>query len=143
MTPSNISFRDDILPGLEPVLALYRDAAWTAYTSQPLQLRAAIRASSYVASAWNGDELVGLARTLSDETTIMYLQDILVKGSFQRQGIGRKLLQMCLDRYAHVRQFLLLTDDSPQQKALYESMGFTNTQDFKSANLNCFVRFRS
>ncbi len=134
-------FRDDVIPDRDQLMQLYGILGWTAYTDHPEKLEKAVQSSSYVATAWSDGKLIGLARTLSDETTIMYLQDILVVPVYQRSGIGRKLLEMCLKRYEHVRQRVLLTDDRPQQKAFYESLGFTNTKDFKQVKLNCFVRF--
>ncbi len=138
---ANIDFRDDVIPDIEQLLDLYGKLGWTAYTDHPEKLEKAIRSSSYVATAWHEENLIGLARTLSDETTVMYLQDILVDPVFQGRGIGRNLLEMCLKRHKHVRQCVLLTDDRPQQKAFYESLGFTNTKDYKPAKLNCFIRF--
>ncbi len=139
--PNRIDYRDDVIPDREQLIALYSKHGWTAYTDHPEKLETAIRSSSFVATAWHGKTLVGLARTLSDETTVMYLQDILVHPEYTRHGIGKTLLEMCLKRYKHVRQRVLLTDDRPEQKAFYESLGFTNIKDFTAANLNCFVRF--
>ena len=49
-----------------------------------------------------------------------YLQDILVRPEHQRTGVGRQLLAVCLERYSHVRQKVLLTDDEAQER-FYES----------------------
>lgn len=96
--------------------------------------------SNYVVSAWDGGALVGLARALSDDVAIFYLQDILVHPDYRRQGIGQQLLQACLSRYAHVRAKVLLTDNEERQRDFYEKVGFRNTQDLKAAKLNTFVQ---
>jgi len=85
--------------------------------------------------------LVGLARCLSDDVSIMYLQDVLVHPDQHRHGIGGELVRRCLDRFAHVRQRVLLTDDEPGQVAFYESLGYQNVRDFGPPTLNAFVRF--
>ena len=41
-----------------------------------------------------------------------------------RRGIGSALLQAILDRYSHVRQIELATDNTPKTIAFYQSMGF-------------------
>ena len=41
-----------------------------------------------------------------------------------RKGIGFALLQAILDRYSHVRQIELATDNTPKTIAFYKSMGF-------------------
>ncbi len=48
--------------------------------------------ANLVVSAWNGDELVGVARSLSDLCYVTYLADLAVRGSHQRRGIGRELI---------------------------------------------------
>ncbi len=120
--------------------ALYNSVGWSTYTNNPDQLVAAIRGSSFVVIATDETGLVGLARAVSDDTTIAYVQDILVRPTHQGQGMGRALLQAILDRYAHVRQKVLLTDDRPGQLGFYASMGFSNTRELEKTPLNAFVR---
>ena len=106
------------------VVNLYNSVGWSGYAEKPLPLLSGISNSSYVATCWDEEKLVGLARVISDDFSIMFLQDILVNPAYHRKGIGRKLLCMCLDRYQHVRQKVLLTDDRPEQLAFYDSLGF-------------------
>ena len=96
--------------------------------------------SSYVISCWKEEELIALARVVSDDFSIVYVQDIIVAPQHQRQGIGRELVERCLERYRHVRQKVLLTDDRPEQLKFYKSLGFSNTKDLKKTVLNSFVR---
>ncbi|MEO6122718.1 MAG: GNAT family N-acetyltransferase [Ilumatobacteraceae bacterium] len=79
--------------------------------------RVAIDNSSMVVTARAPDgRLLGLARGMSDDSSIFYLQDILVNPDQQRRGLGRRMLGICLERYAHVRQKVLLTDDLPTSR---------------------------
>jgi hypothetical protein len=57
--------------------------------------------------------------------------------------VGRALVRAVLDRYSHVRQHVLLTDDEPKQRAFYESLGYAEICDVEGASLRAFVRFRS
>ncbi len=93
-----------------------------------------------VCGAWDGGELVGLVRVVSDGHTIMYLQDILIHPEHQRRGLGRALAERVLERYAHVRQKVLLTDDRPEQHAFYEALGFSNVAGLEETRLNAYVR---
>lgn len=121
--------------------ALYAAVGWSRYADSPEMLVAAVAGSSKVVSAWSGDHLVGLARVISDGASIWYLQDLLVRPDFQRQGIGRELALNALKGYAGVRQKVLLTDDEPGQKAFYESLGFEETAAHGDGTLRSFVRF--
>jgi GNAT superfamily N-acetyltransferase len=119
---------------------LYHSVGWALYAAEPEKLQAMVTNSTFVQQCWDGNTLVGLARALSDDASIMYLQDILVDPEYQRKGIGRGLVQRCLDRFQHVRQKVLLTDDRPEQLSFYQSMGFHNTRDLVKTPLNAFVR---
>jgi GNAT superfamily N-acetyltransferase len=126
---------------LDAVLALYAAVGWTAYTREPDVIAAGLRGASFVAGAFDGDRLVGLVRAVSDDATICYLQDVLVDPAAQRAGVGRALVAAVLERYAHVRQHVLVTDDEPKQRAFYESLGYTETRDVEGASLRAFVLF--
>ena len=89
-----------------------------------------------------GGGLVGLARAVSDDATICYLQDILVDPAFQKSGAGRALLDAVQKRYEHVRQLVLITDNEPGQRAFYEALGFTEGSDFRPEPVRVFAQFR-
>src|SRR5262245_30752112 len=100
---------------LEHLLPLYESVGWAAYTRDPQALARAVAHSTWVARAWDGSRLIGLARALSDEVAIAYLQDVLVHPEYQRHGVGRALVVACAERFAHVRMHVLMTDDEPRQ----------------------------
>ncbi len=123
------------------VLDLYASVGWLAYTKDPENLLAALSGSSIVVTAREGKALVGLARVISDNASICYLQDILVRPGHQREGIGRALVSTALGYYPQVRQKVLLTDDEPGQKAFYESLGYTQATEFDGGAVRAFLRF--
>jgi GNAT superfamily N-acetyltransferase len=129
----------DVAP--DDLTDLYTSVGWTVYTAAPEVLRTAVANSSFVVVARRGGRLVGLARAVSDDATICYLQDVLVRPDEQRTGVGRALVTAVLDRYAGVRQKVLLTDDEFGQRAFYESLGYAETRDFGTGTLRAFVRF--
>lgn len=131
---------DDRVPSREALLALYGSVGWSAYTDRPDLLEAAVAGSSWVGTIWDGDRLVALARCISDDATIAYLQDVLVCPDRQREGLGRRLVSAMLVRYAHCRQVVLLTDDRPEQTAFYESLGLVRTDLATTATLRTFAR---
>lgn len=128
-------------PGREDLVELYSAVGWSTYAQDPEVLEAAIEGSSLVVTARYGDDLLGLARVVSDGATIVYLQDVLVRPELQREGVGRALVQAVLEPYAHCRQKVLLTDDEPRQRAFYESLGYAEIRDHGDGTLRAFVRF--
>ena len=117
-------FRENAILPMDAVLALYEDAGWSAYTRNPEQLMRALEGSLLTVTAWQGESLVGLVRAVGDGETILYIQDILVLKTHRRQAIGRSLLSRLLDQFEHVRQKVLLTDDTPETRGFYKAMGF-------------------
>lgn len=69
---------------------------------------------------------------LSDNCSVAFVQDILIKPEYQKQGIGRKLITMVLGRYKHVRQVILITDNSEKTNDFYGSLNMN-----KLENYNC------
>ena len=131
------------LPGRDELLGMYDGVGWTTYTRDPDALLAAVAGSHLVLTARvHSGALVGLVRTVSDGVTIVYVQDVLVLPSAHRSGIGGALLDAVLQRYAGVRQTVLLTDDQPGQRAFYESRGFVEAHDVEPHPLRSFVLLR-
>ena len=106
------------------ILHLYASVGWTAYTDYPDVLRKGFENSMLTLAAYEGDQLLGIIRTVGDGHTIVFVQDILVFPEYQRKGIGSALLQAILERYSHVRQIELATDNTPKTVAFYKSMSF-------------------
>lgn len=109
----------------QEILRLYSSVGWTAYTDTPDTLQQGFEHSLLTLAAYENGQLVGLIRTVGDGYTIVFVQDILVFPEHQRKGIGTALLQAVLDRFSHVRQMELATDDTPQTIAFYKSLGFS------------------
>ena len=138
---SDITYQSAVIPAQDELVGLYDSVRWSAYTNDPNRLAAAVEASLAVVTAHHDGELVGLARVIGDGQTIVYLQDILVRPSHHRLGIGRELFQRVFAPFGDVRQQVLITDDEDSQRAFYESMGFTETADLDYP-IRTFVHFR-
>lgn len=130
------------LPSRQQILSLYDSVGWSAYTNHPEVLLQALANSTFAVYAYDQQhQLAGLIRVISDNATICYVQDILVRPSAQRSGIGRALFDAVLQKFQHVRQLVLITDDMPQQRAFYESMGLTEGAEFEHGVIRVFARF--
>ena len=121
------------------LLELYNSVGWRGYYGQPERLKQAFAGSLCVLGAYAGTELVGLCRVVGDGITVVFLQDILIKPEFQRQGIGRRLIAAMLHRYRNVRQFHLMTDDLPSTVGFYKAVGFLPAEEL---HYRAFSRLR-
>lgn len=124
-----IRYHEGPVPPQADLLSLYDAVGWSAYTRDPALLNDAVAASLAAVTAHDGDDLVGLARVVGDGRTIVYLQDVLVRPSHHRRGIGWELVRRVFAPFAAVRQKVLLTDAEQGQREFYEALGFTEIGD--------------
>ena len=120
------------------ILPLYESVGWVNYTKHPEMLAAAYQNSLKCYAAYLDEQLVGMIRVVGDGVSVVFVQDLLVHPSVQRQGIGTALLHKILEEYRGVYQLHLLTDDTEQTTAFYRSLGF-----YTDAETGCraFSRF--
>ena len=74
-------------------------------------------------TAWEGDLMVGLARTLTDFSYVGYLSDLAVRESHQRQGIGVELIRKTREKMGPRSMLVLLS--APKAVDYYPKIGFT------------------
>ena len=120
---------------IDDVLHLYQAVGWTNYTNQPQMLEQALSHSlaSYVAR--DDEKIVGLVRLIGDGFSSVFIQDLLVLSSYQRQGIGSSLMKQALDDYKDVYQVQLATDESEKTLAFYRSLGFETLSSFQCTGM--------
>ena len=126
----------------EQVQALYESVQWSAYTKDMPKLMRGIENSQIVITAWNEEELTGLIRCLTDFETIAYIQDILVKPAYRKQGIDDELMRQTLAKLTGIRQIVLMTEDGDAVKGLhawYQSHGFQAYSDLGTAGFAIFT----
>ncbi|NLL71791.1 MAG: GNAT family N-acetyltransferase [Epulopiscium sp.] len=127
---NKIIIKDDIKPSIDELINLYEDVKWIAYTNDVKQLKDAIDNSLKVWTAWDVDRLVGLARVIGDDYTIIYIQDILILEDYQNQGIGSKLLKLILEQYKSIRQIVLMTENTEKTIRFYQKNGMVKTSEY-------------
>ncbi len=82
-----------------------------------------LRHANLVVTAWDGDLLVGIARTLTDFSYVGYLSDLAVKASHQRKGIGIQLVQKTREKMGPKSMLVLLA--APKAVEYYPKIGFS------------------
>lgn len=109
---------------LDAVIELYR--ASTLGERRPIEDRARMQQmlqhASLVITAWDGAQLVGIARSLSDFSYATYLSDLAVRVSHQKQGIGRELIRRTQDAGGNATVILL---SAPKATEYYPHIGMT------------------
>ena len=119
-----ITIRKQEIVKLEDVLHLYQAVGWTNYTNQPQMLEQALYHSLVIYLALDGDAVVGLIRLVGDGFSSVFVQDLIVLPSYQRQGIGSTLMKQALEDFKEAYQVQLATEQTEKNVGFYRSMGF-------------------
>ena len=119
-----ITIRKQEIVKLEDVLHLYQAVGWTNYTHQPQMLEQALSHSLAIYLAFDGEKIVGLIRLVGDGFSSVFVQDLIVLPTYQRQGIGSALMKEALGDYKDAYQIQLVTDQTEKKVEFYRSMGF-------------------
>lgn len=119
-----IRYERGIPLNVEEVRELYR--ASTLGERRPSEdlerLQQMLDGANLVITAWDGERLVGIARTMTDFSYAAYLSDLAVDLDYQRAGIGKELIrrtQRALDPRA---KLILLS--APAAVEYYPKLGF-------------------
>ena len=120
----DIVFRDDAKVSVEMAIDLYKRS--TLGDRRPIHrpdiFEAMLKNASLIITAWHGDRLVGISRTLTDFAAVAYLADLAVDAEYQRQGIGKQLVQETKQRLGRECTMILLA--APQANDYYPKIGF-------------------
>ncbi|HGK9713607.1 GNAT family N-acetyltransferase [Streptococcus pneumoniae] len=119
-----ITIKKQEIVKLEDVLHLYQAVGWTNYTHQTEMLEQALSHSLVIYLALDGDAVVGLIRLVGDGFSSVFVQDLIVLSSYQRQGIGSSLMKQALGNFKEAYQVQLATEQTEKNVGFNRSMGF-------------------
>ena len=109
---------------IDDVLYLYQAVGWTNYTNQPQMLEQALSHSLATYLARDGEKIVGLVRLVGDGFSSVFVQDLIVLPSYQRQGIGSFMMKQALADYKDAYQVQLASEQTEKTLEFYRSLGF-------------------
>ena len=120
---------------IDDVLHLYQAVGWTNYTNQPQMLAQALTHSLAIYLARDGEKIVGLVRLIGDDFSLVFVQDLIVLPSYQRQGIGSALMKQALADYKDAYQVQLATEETEKTLGFYRSLGFETLSSFQCTGM--------
>ncbi|WP_310618413.1 GNAT family N-acetyltransferase [Flexibacterium corallicola] len=80
--------------------------------------------ASFFIVAFDGKQLVGVSRCLSDFAFACYCSELAVDTNYQGLGIGRELLKLSRQHAGESCAFVLVS--APNAEGFYQSIGLTN-----------------
>ena len=112
------------LPASEEYNQLRQLVGWGVYEHDVI-LQALPNSLYCVCAVFNG-EIIGMARIIGDGGIAFYIQDVIIKPEYQRQGIGKQLMNKIMDYIrAHANNNSVIGLMSAKGKeAFYTRYGF-------------------
>lgn len=107
------------------LLRLFHQAPWA--KDRTLEdAKEMLRHTDVALCAWDGDQLIGFGRVLTDFIYRATIWDVIVDKTYQKQGIGTEIVQRLLNhpRLKKVELFWLCTS----RPAFYEKLGFSSKE---------------
>lgn len=119
-----IEYRDNAIISAEQAIDLYTRS--TLGERRPINniqtFEAMIKNANLTITAWDGEKLVGISRSLTDFAYVAYLADLAVDQQYQRSGIGKRLIKETKARLGPECMIVLLA--APKANEYYEHIGF-------------------
>ncbi len=108
---------------LEQLVRLFEHASWAKGRTTE-ETKKMLGNTDLALSAWDGDQLIGFGRVLTDFVFRASIWDVIVDPNYQGQDIGAQLVQRLLDHPSlkRVELFWLCTRD---KQSFYEKFGFS------------------
>jgi predicted N-acetyltransferase YhbS len=85
-------------------------------------VRAMLQHANLICTAWDGQKLIGVARSVTDFEYCCYLSDLAVDEAYQKKGIGRELIRLTQSKLGKRAKIILLS--APKAEAYYPRIGF-------------------
>lgn len=108
----------------DEVIRVFRNSGIRRPIEQKERIQKMLDNANLIVTAWAGDNLVGIARALTDYSYCCYLSDLAVDKAYQRSGIGRTLVDKVKEVIGEEVTLLLLA--APEAMEYYPKLGFAN-----------------
>ncbi|MBU8932681.1 MAG: GNAT family N-acetyltransferase [candidate division Zixibacteria bacterium] len=94
---TEISYKNEVPDPVE-YLELFETTGWNSkYRVDSVELSHALANSWYLVVAYDGDQLVGVGRVVSDGVLYGMIYDMIVRPSHQGKGVGSTILRMLVE----------------------------------------------
>jgi len=88
----------------------------------PKCIQAMLQHANLLCTAWDGEKLVGIERSVTDFEYCCYLSDLAVDEKYQKTGIGKQLIGLTKSKLGDRTTIILLS--APKAEAYYPKIGF-------------------
>lgn len=118
----NLEFKIGIVPKTSEIIAVYNSSGIKRPTKNSDRITKMYENSNLIISAWLNNELIGISRSITDFCYACYLSDLAVKSEYQKEGIGKRLIELTEKEIGKETALILLS--APIAMEYYPKIGF-------------------
>ena len=118
----NIEFKVGIIPKISDIIEVYNSSGIKRPTNDSLRIAKMYENSNLIITAWLNNELIGISRSMTDFCYACYLSDLAVKSEYQKEGIGKRLIELTEKEIGKETALILLS--APIAMEYYPKIGF-------------------
>jgi GNAT superfamily N-acetyltransferase len=121
---NTIKYRDDVLLTRDQFIKILVNS--TLSERRPVddldRIDKMIKHADVTITAWDGDSLVGVSRSITDFSFCAYLSDLAVHLKYQGKGIGKRLIEETREKIGN--DVMLFLFSAPKADSYYPHIGF-------------------
>lgn len=122
-----IRYEVNVIPETDLIIDLYVSAGLNRPVGDKERISKMFANSNLIITAWHDELLIGVSRAVTDFSFCCYLSDLAVRQSYQKQGIGRKLIEITKMEVSDEAMLLLLS--VPTALSYYPKVGLRKVEN--------------
>ncbi|MDZ4711987.1 MAG: GNAT family N-acetyltransferase [bacterium] len=123
----DITFKINTLVTPEQVAEVFTRSGIDRPVNDLPRIKKMIANANLTITAWQGEQLIGIARALTDFCYCCYLSDLAIDKKFQKKGIGKELIKRIKKEVSKDSMLLLLSAQNAMD--YYPKVKFERTEN--------------
>ena len=124
---NNIEFKVGIIPKTSEIIEVYDSSGINRPTKDSERITKMYANSNLIITAWLNNELIGISRSITDFCYACYLSDLSVKSEYQKEGIGKRLIELTEKEIGKETALILLSAQNAME--YYPKIGFDKIEN--------------
>jgi N-acetylglutamate synthase-like GNAT family acetyltransferase len=117
----SVQYYTGLIPTASQVIDVYDSSGIIRPTRDTDRIAEMYRNSDLIITAWDGDRMVGVSRSITDWCYCCYLSDLAIHKEYQKHGIGKELVRLTKEALGPRVMLLLLA--APSATEYYPKIG--------------------